>query len=44
MCLCLEKTRLKNLTYKNHLNFAESLITPYDQIHADFVALVMEIF
>ncbi len=42
MCLHLEKTQLKNLNYKNHLNSADSLVTPYEQTRAGFVALVLE--
>jgi len=33
---------LKNLNYKNHLDSAESLVTPYEQTRAGFVALALE--
>ncbi len=42
MCLCLEKNQLKKLNYKNHLNSPESLVTPYEQTRAGFVALALE--
>ena len=32
---------MKNLSYKNHLSFAESLVTPYEQTRAGFVALAL---
>lgn len=38
----MEKTELKNLSYKNHLNSGESLVTPYEQTRAGFVALALE--
>ena len=42
MCIYLEKAQLKNLNYKNHLNSANSLVTPYEQTRAGFVALALE--
>jgi len=33
---------LKNTTYTNHLVSAESLVTPYEQTRAGFVALALE--
>jgi len=38
----MEKIDLKNPSYKNHLMSSESLVTPYEQTRAGFVALALE--
>jgi type II restriction enzyme len=42
MYLCLEESSLSKLSYKDHLTSSESLITPYEQTRAGFVALALE--
>ena len=43
MCLRLEETCLsKTLSYRSHLNSSESLVTPYEETRAGFIALALE--
>jgi len=43
MCLCLEEIRLsKAISYKAHLTSSDSLVTPYEETRAGFIALALE--
>jgi type II restriction enzyme len=43
MRLCLEETSLSRvISYKTHLNSSDSLVTPYEETRAGFIALALE--